>query len=171
MTARKPATTTPVKKPFDPTTCSLGGRNSAKFYRHSELSPRRSRELDLYEVHLMPKLRELALAQKIIGENGEVLAGVDENGAIPVGLSMEESRAMFEMTDTAAWVYLKSWTLRGPDNLTLPLPPTVDDLLDLPRNIYEALIDHAAKITTDQITKPAPFSLDNMEDPDSPTGA
>ena len=171
MTARKPVTTAPVVKPFDPLNCSLGGRNSAKFYRHSELSPRRSRELDVYEVHLMPKLRELAIAQRIIGPDGAVLAGQDQVDIIPVGLSLDESRAMFEMTDTAAWVYLKSWTLRGVDGLALPLPPTVDDLLDLPRNIYEALIQHAAKITADQMTKPAPFSVDAVEDTDSPTGA
>lgn len=169
MAASKTPANAPAPKPFDPTSCQLTGRNSAKFYRHDELSPRRSRELDVYEMHLMPKLRELAVAQKIVDTDGTVhgAGGLD---SIPVGLSLDESRAMFEMTDTAVLVYLKSWTLKGAQGEPLPLPSSIDDMLDWPRDIYQLLIEHAAKIMADQIVKPAPFSPDNMEDQDSPTG-
>ena len=170
MTARKPATTVPAVKPFDPTRCALPARNTATFWKESELSPRRRRELEVYEMTLMPKLRQMAVAQKITGPKGEILAESDSLGGIPVGLSLEESRLMFEMADTAAWVYLKGWTLKAPDGGPLAIPSTVDDLLDLPKGIYLALIKHGQDIMRDQMTRPDSFSIDSIEDPDSPTG-
>ena len=170
MTARKPATTAPVTKPFDPTRCALPARNIATFWKESELSPRRHRELEIYEVVLMPKIRALSIAQEIIGPNGEILAKDDSLGGIPTGLSLEESRQLFEMADTAAWVYLKSWTLKTGDGAPLPLPATVDELLDLPTGIYLPLIKHGQGIIRHSMTKSDGFSVDSVEDPDSPTG-
>jgi hypothetical protein len=172
MTARKPATTAPAvqEKPFDPTRCALPARNMATFWKESELSPRRARELEVYEMVLMPKIRALSIAQKITGPNGEVLAEDKTLGGIPTGLSLEESRQMFEMADTAAWVYLKSWTLKGPDGGPLPLPETVDDLLDLPPGIYLPLIKHGQGILRYSMARNDGFSVDSVEDPDSPTG-
>ena len=170
MTARKPATTAPVEKPLDVTRCALPARNMATFWKESELSPRRRRELEVYEVVLMPKLRQLAIAQRITGPNGEILAEDDSLGGIPTGLTLEESRQLFEMADTAAWVYLKGWTLKTPDGAPLPLPATVDELLDLPQGIYLPLIRHGQMIIRNSMTKADPFSVDSVEDPTSPTG-
>lgn len=170
MTARKPATTVPAEKLFDPTRCALPARNMATFWKESELSPRRRRELEVYEVVLMPKLRQLAVAQQIIGPDGKILAEDKSLGGIPTGLSLEESRQMFEMADTAAWVYLKTWTLKQPDGSPLPLPANVDDFLDLPQGIYLPLIKHGQNILRNSMFASDPFSVDAVEDPDSPTG-
>lgn len=170
MTARKPATTAPAVKPFDATRCALPARNIASFWKESELSPRRARELEVYEMVLMPKIRALSIAQKIIDENGKVLAEDKTMPGIPVGLSLEESRQLFEMADTAAWVYLKSWTLKAPDGGPLPLPDTVDDLLDLPKGIYLPLIQHGQLIIRSRVMVTDGFSVDSVENPDSPTG-
>ena len=170
MTSRKPASA-PEPKPFDATQCSLPGRNVARFFRPAELSPRKSRELDVYEMTLMPKIRQLAVAQRIVGPDGETLAEDDALGGMVVGLSLDESRQLFEMMDTSVWVYLKSWTLKDGNGMPLPLPVSPDALLDLQPEIYKALVAHASAITQEQMTKPAPFSVDSIEDPDSPTGA
>ena len=172
MTARKPSSTAPVAvvKEFDPTRCALPARNLATFWKESELSPRRRRELEVYEMVLMPKLRELALAQQITGPDGTVLADDESLGGIPTGLTLEESRQIFEMADTAAWVYLKSWTLKTRDGGPLPLPLTVDELLDLPPGIYLPLIKHGQAIIKNAMMKGDGFSVDSVEDPNSPTG-
>ena len=170
MTARKPATTAPAEKPFDPTRCALPARNTATFWKESELTPRRRRELEVYEMVLMPKLRQLAVAQQIIGPDGKILAEDNSLGGIPTGLTLEESRQMFEMADTAAWVYLKGWTLKTPDGGSLPIPVNVDELLDLPQGVYLPLIRHGQQIIRHSMMKADGFSVDSVEDPDSPTG-
>lgn len=137
----------------------------AFWFKVDELSPRRSREMDVYEVTLMPKLRQLMVAQKIIGPDGETLAEDNGLGGLPVGLSLDESRMLFDMNDTAAWAYLKSWSL--PD----PLPESPAALLDLHPTLYQALIGHAAKITKQRLVTPGfELSDESVENDDSPSG-
>ena len=158
----------PAPKPEDLTRCPIPG-GSATWYKDEELSPRRSREMDIYEVTLMPKLRQLMVAQKIIGPDGTVEAEDEGLNGIPVGISLDESRQLFAMNDTAAWAYLKGWTLKR-NGEPAPLPESPEALLDLPKKLYEALIQHAAKITKSRITKTDGFSVDSYEDEDSPSG-
>lgn len=166
MTARKSTTTTSTKtqNPYD---VLLIPGVRAKFHRTSELSPRASRELDILTTYLMPKLKALYAAETVFIE-GEV---VDESSiltALPVGLSIEETRQLFELNDLAAFTYLKSWTLRRGGEIA-PLPKTASELQDLPTPLYNALLAAAAKIKTD--ADASDFSIDAVENPTSPTGA
>lgn len=158
---------TPVKS--EDLTRSVIPGGTATWYKDEELSPRRSREMDIYEVTLMPKLRQLMVAQKIIGPDGETLEEDNGLGGLPVGITLEESRQLFEMNDTAAWAYLKGWSLKR-NGEAVPLPESPSALLDLNKKLYEALIQHAAKITKARITKVDGFSVDSYEDEDSPSG-
>jgi hypothetical protein len=155
--------------------CSLPGGFTAKFYRSSELTPRRSRELSVYTSYLLPLLRKVQTASSVkVG--GKTAAESDILDGIPVGLTLEQTRQMFEMNDIAAWTYLKSWTCRIPvrddDGHIIrhdprPLPETVDDLRDLPGDIYQALTEHVGKILN---TVESDFTVQSAADPDSPTG-
>ena len=159
----------PAPKPEDLTRSVIPG-GTATWFKADELSPRRSREMDIYEVTLMPKLRQLMVAQKIIGPDGETLAEDNGLGGLPVGLSLDESRMLFDMNDTAAWAYLKSWSLKR-NGQPAPLPETPADLLDLNAKLYQALIEHAAKITKQRLVTPG-FELSDeaVEDDNSPSG-
>jgi hypothetical protein len=160
----------PKNQPVDLRRSVIPG-GTATWFTRKELSPRRSRELSVYEIKLMPRLRELAIAQKIIGPNGETLANDPGLPGIPTGISMEESREMLEMNDTAAWAFLKGWSLKR-NGEPVPLPETPDDVLDLPPALYQALIEHAAKITTSEVSAPQSgfeFNDESFEDEDSPT--
>jgi hypothetical protein len=155
--------------------CSLPGGFTAKFYRTAELTPRRSRELSVYTSYLMPILRQLQRAQTVT-VGGKVADKSDVLDGIPVGLSLDETRQMFEMNDIAAWTYLKSWTVRTQvrddegqivERLLRPLPETVDELRDLPGDLYDALTQHAGKIMN--AVEPD-FTVQSVADEDSPTG-
>jgi len=138
-----------------------------KFYRASEISPRKSREMDILRTYLLPKLRALYEAQYVLVAGEEI----DESillGGLPVGLSMDETRQLFELNDITAFAHLKSWTLRRGGEIA-PLPKTIDELQDLPKDVYEALLTASAKIAAKRIEND--FSVDAVEDPDSPTGA
>lgn len=179
----------PKAKPVDLTRSSLpigpenpgGARRpagNAFWFKLGELTPRRSRELAKWEMVIMPKLIELATARQIIdATTGEVLAQDDALPGIPVGLTVEDSSAILDLNTAAAWAYLKSWTLTYPGSgQPVPLPETADDLLDLDMELYEALIEHAAKIQQAKIDFQVKngsdeFGPDGRDDENSPTGA
>lgn len=178
MSKKQPAKGTPAAAkqtaPVDLTRSDLPGGNHAYWYKPDELSVRRSREIDVYDIHLIPRLRELALAQGLIDEEGNNL--VDPDNALPMlpsGFTKEESRSFLEMQDVNAWAYLKGWTLRSEGGAPKPLPVDADALLELPRDVYQALIDHSAKIIAGRVDFASgdQFSPDAVEDEESPSGA
>ncbi len=138
----------------------------ARFWKTDELSPRRRRELATYTSYLSPKLRELSTASSVsvggvVADTSDVLADV------PVGLSLSEHRELLEMTNIAAWTYLKSWTLRR-DGQPVPVPVSAEEFWDVPPAIYDAIAMRAAKI---MVSSESEFTVAAVEDPESPTGA
>lgn len=140
----------------------------AKFFKPGDLTPRRTRELEVIGAELMPRIQELARAQRVMVD-GRV---VDESGVLtgpPVGLTRDEIRQFMEFQEASAWAFLESWTIDR------PLPQTPDDFQDLPRALYDAVMEHASKLSfanmsEDQFTVDAlPDDLDGDVDPDLPT--
>lgn len=129
----------------------------AEFYSPVELPPRRAREIEVRVAVLAPKLRRLAVAQQII-RDGEIVAEDEGLDGIPEGLSFDESRQIAELSDVVTWAYLRSWKVR-PDR---DLPTEPDALLDLPRPLYKAVTEHAAKVHTSGDT--GGFGLDALPD-------
>jgi hypothetical protein len=152
----------------------LPGGGKAKFYKTTELSPRRRRELNIVTSYLFPKMRAAATASNV-AVDGVPAATSDVLAGLPVNLTKAETREMFEMSDLAAITYLKSWTLMETireDDQTIrrprPLPENIDALLDVPTAVYDAIVAHASKLmVADEDTG---FSVDSVEDPESPTG-
>lgn len=158
----------PAPKPLDLRVCRIPG-GVARWYTPGELPMRREREMNVYELVLMPKLRKMAVAEKIT-VGGETATSSSVLDGIPVGLTIEESRLVFDMNDTAAWVYLKSWTLMQ-NGAPRPLPESKEEILDMPRNLHEALVGHAGKIlaaAVDVSVSAAAFTPAAVGDEDSP---
>ncbi len=146
-------------------TLDLPGGGTATFRRPSEIPARTGRPLQIMQTFLQPKLRAAQRAARITIE-GEVasddakLDGAKFDGA-DVSLSYEETDQVTRLTELGVIAYLKSWTLAR------PLPTTVDMLLNENMPIYNALSERVAKLMS---TEDDEFSIDNIENPDSPTG-
>ena len=168
MTNKK--TDAPAPQPEDLTACKLPQGGVARFYTEPELSTRRANLLEAYQITLMPKMRRLAIASKIIDEKGNVLADNKALNGVPEGLTVEESKQLIEMGHVGAWVYLKAWSLRRAGE-PLPLPADADDLIDnYPRDIVAALVSHAGKIIQAQGLGGDTFAPDGgIDNEDSPT--
>ena len=139
----------------------------AKFYDPAKLTPRRTRELEIIGAEILPRMQEIANAAQVSADGvtpdvSTVLGGPD------VRLSRDELRTFMEFQEAAAWAFLESWTLDE------PLPASPDDLQDLPRDVYEAITRHAAKLT---VATDVGFSIEALgddldeADPDLPTYA
>jgi len=161
-----------------PTTIKIPG-GSATFYLEKDLPPRRERVLEILQAQLNPrKLKALRDAARILDEDGEV---GDESPVLDgpdATLDAHEAELLFSLGETTAWAYLKSWTLQmqqGDATVPRPLPAAPDDFLDLPKPIYEALTAHGAKLSAASLSKSQDkkdgFTIDSVEDPDSPTTA
>lgn len=138
----------------------------AKWFAPGELTPRRSREYELIAAEMAPLIQKTVDARTIRTDDGQTWAFEDFGGP-DIGLSRKELRAFLELTEAATWAHLKEWTLDR------PLPADADELLDLPRPLYEALTQHGSKLLA--ATRPG-FGVDALtaddladEDPDLPT--
>lgn len=86
----------------------------------------------------------------------------------PLGLADEDIEAAWAYNDTLLLAYLGSWTLER------PLPKTRDDVAELPSDIYSGLNQAIAKHVRPAKGEDADadeFTVDAVENPDSPTGA
>ena len=161
-----------------PTTVKLPGGQAFMFSR-DDLPPRKERELRVALGTLnMAKVRRLTAAQRILDEQGEVL---DLSADLPgddIVLTADEGRQWLELNDIAGWAFLKSWTLTDThingETTTLtprPLPSTPDEFLDLPRNVYDPLMQAAGDLLADFMQQQDDFTVDGgAGDDDSPTG-
>lgn len=166
--ARKQSTL-PGQTPEDIYTLKLPG-GVAKMWRTIDLPASRSRELDVYRFSLMPRISE-AVNSAVVKINGVVVEEPTTDQqfqAAVVDLTRDEVRDFFEMNDLAAVVYLKSWTVKR-NGEPAPLPATTDELRDLPRNLYDPLVQRAAEIFRTDLGDD--FTVAHVEDPASPTGA
>lgn len=156
---------TKTGEPIPLTTAIPGGM--AKWFGPGELTPRRSRDYELISAEIAPLIQRAVDARTITTDDGQthVFEGFD---GPTIGLNRHELRAFLELTDAATVAYLKEWTLDR------PLPADVDELLELPRDLYEALTRHGSKLLA--ATRPGfgPEALDDVDDlddadPDLPT--
>ena len=134
-------------KKYETTTAIPGGM--AKWYDQRTLPPRRERQL-MIEVLPIQKL-----AQKV----------QDDPDFSP---TKDEAKALLDVNEVSVLVFLESWTLKDKDGNPKPLPTTVDEIFDLDKKLYEALITQAAKILV--WSAPADFSVEAVEDPKVLTG-
>ena len=140
----------------------------ARFRRPKDLTPRHTRDLEAIGGELLPRLGQIANAQRVSGPDGGQV--IDESGlltGVPVGLSRAEVRMFMEMQEAAAFAYLESWTIDR------ELPIDADGFADLPRPLYNPIIEHASKLLFHNPEHG--FSVDALpadgepEDPDLPT--
>lgn len=168
--ARKRAAKVKVKGGGDPIPLVIpipGGL--ARWHKPTDLTPRQTRELEVIGAELLPRMGQLALAQQVRGPSGAVLADGSPTvftGA-PVGMSREEIRSFMEFQEACAFAYLESWTIDR------ELPDSPDAFQDLPRPLYNAVIEHASKLAlanADQgFTVDALPDGEEEADPDLPT--
>lgn len=167
MPRTKPTTRPAPSKPGSdgvPLTLNLPGGGQATFYAEHELTPRRTRALEVKITALSSLLDRLANARKVTAGDGTVDVSDVLPGAV-VEVTEEQAGQLSELNDLAAFAYLKDWTLDR------DLPASPDDLLDLPILIYRALVEHAAKLLVAKRNSDGGFTVDSVEDPTSPTGA
>lgn len=137
----------------------------AKFHKPGDLTPRQSRELEIIGAELLPRMAQLAKAQRVTLD-GQTVDASDVLDGPPVGLSRNELRSFFEFQEACAWAFLESWTVER------PMPQTPDDFADLPRDLYDAVIAHASKLAV--TSGDVGFTVDALPadgdaDPDLPT--
>lgn len=122
---------------------------SAEWFSRLTLSPRKERVLQVELVPLKPLL-------------GKVTGG-------DLDLTGEEMAQLLSVNELGVVTFLKSWTVTNADGTVREIPKTVDEVLDLDRDLYDALVKHAAKLMADAVVDD--FSVDSVEDLGSPTGA
>lgn len=144
---------------------------TATFFRVKELSNRREEELSIAGTPAEGAINKIRNARKVTGPDGEADTSDSLFGA-DVHLTREEARDILFLNNTLGWVLLKSWSLKRAGE-PVPLPESVDDLLDLPKDLKNAIVKHAAKIfAADDEVKADSFSIDpGIEDQTSPIGA
>lgn len=161
-----------------PLTIPIPG-GQATFFSREELPPARERELQVLYAQLNPrKIKALQQAARILDEDGAI---TDESPILdgPDAVMNElEARLMFKAGDLAAWAYLESWTLRisdavGGSSEPRPLPASAEEVLQLPRKLYDALTEHAAKFVARDIEadKKDGFDVGSVQNQESPTTA
>lgn len=143
-------------------TITIPGGSAELFEKH-ELTPRRQKPVKSLIYRADELMNKMANVRTVVSPSGEV----DENPDLPEGvlvLSAEEADMLLDIEYASAWATLKSWTI------DLPLPRSVDEFMDVPSPIADAIAAGAKRIkgaVTDDF-EPTEASLEN---PDSPTGA
>ncbi|TIH34975.1 hypothetical protein [Subtercola vilae] len=143
------ATKTVSKNDIKLTTAIPGGM--ASWWRRDDLPPLADRLLNASMLPLNPVIQALRK---------------DPNFAI----DFETANQLLELNDVGVVVFLKSWTRKDGEGNSEPIPASTKDVLMLDRKLYDALIGHAAKLMAES-AKEDPFSIDAIEDPESPTQA
>lgn len=121
----------------------------ATWYTRISLPPRRER---MVQVEGMP-LRHIVEQIRV-------------DDSYPV--SREDAIALLALNELSVVVFLKSWTLTDATGQPLPIPTTSDEVLDLDKPLYDALLAQAAKLYVQ--TPSEDFTIDAIENPDSPIG-
>jgi len=131
----------------DITTTIPGG--TASWFTRETMTPRRERRLQVEAMPLQSLMKRIE----------------DEDYT----LTREETSQMLAINELAVVLFLKSWTLTNEDGTPRKLPESEDDVLDLERPLYDALTKDAAKLFV--AIADNPFSVDAVEDENSPTVA
>lgn len=158
MSSNRHPTGKPGGQPAIPLILTVPGGH-ARFYSQDELTPRRTRALDVQIAHLGPRMHQLAVASQVTGPGGAADTSTVLTGP-SASITEEEADKFAALNDLAVWVYLKSWTV-GRD-----LPATPDDVLDLPTPLYQVLVDHAAKLVAASVAGDT-FTVEGLPDDDA----
>lgn len=161
------------KKPESLYELELPGKVTVKFWKSIELSPARRRDLEVYSTYMFPLLQRLRSASAVEVDGVTVDPRSDLPG-LPVGLTLQQTRDLLEMNDVAGVTFLKSWTARetikDADGNTIqrvrPLPTTVEEFRLIPSTLFDPIRERAAKI---MFAEESDFTLDSIDDPESPT--
>ena len=122
----------------------------AKWYSRNDMPPRRERMLQIDLLPLMP------LTKRVQGDEYEV--------------TKQEAADLLSINELAVVCFLREWTLKTDMGEPIPLPANIDEVLDIEdRKLYNALINHAAKLLADVAVDG--FGVDAVEDENSPTEA
>ncbi len=155
------------------TTIAVPG-GSATFFDVNELTPRRRRPLEVLMVQMgdLQERIQAANTVTVVGPDGttETTAPLPPTpGQMPrlgVTLDAREAGLMVEVSQVAAWAFLKSWTL------TAPLPATPDDMLDMPStDLYDTIVQYGAKLYAGTVGEGFDVGPTTHADPASPTEA
>jgi len=137
----------------------------ATFTHLRRVKPRRRREVELVTQLIGPMLPTIVKAREITSGGRVVMRDPKKKGA-SVEMSRDDLRLLRELNDATAWACLQSWTLKA------GLPETPDDMLDLDPDLYDALQLIAAKLYAADVDMTGDgFTVDSVEDENSPTGA
>ena len=95
----------------------------------------------------------------------------DPDALYNLGLTEEELDLVIRVQEATVFAWLESWTL--PD----PLPERAADIGRMPGVVFDALVAESGRLTRETAYRAPdgslvdPFSVDAVEDADSPTGA
>lgn len=143
---------------------------TATLLTNKELTPRRRRPIEKADVQNGPLFTKIRDARRVVNPDGTVTENTGLWGPDLV-LTEHDADLLTSYSDKKIIARLSSWTL------AIPLPTTVDALLDIPGDVYDALQEGVAKAESADGVNPfvpsegtpeAPGTLDN---PASPTGA
>lgn len=134
------------------------GAGRARFYAQKELTPRRTRQLDILTGHMGPLMARVALAVSVA--NGTAVDTRDLPGE-PLELTRQQAADFAELNDVAAWTYLKS-IVNEDDKVIFNDKSTIDDVLDLPTPVYDAIVKHAGALLA--AGRMAGFTVDSLPD-------
>lgn len=157
-----------VVVPEDLYTLELPRGHRASFYRIHEITAGRARPFQVMMAHMNPILRAAVRARQVLVDGHEAVKDEEFDGA-DLSLSLEDTEKLFRLNDLALVTFLKSWTLRTSDG-PIPLPSSADELLELPipPDTFAVLEERASKLVFE--ADDGGFTVDSVEDPDSPTG-
>jgi hypothetical protein len=117
-----------------------------------------------FDRHTLTPRRERVMQVDMLPLKGLIERVKDEN----YDITREEAQQLLSANEIAVAVFLKSWTLRLEDGSPRPIPATADEVLDLDRELYDALVAQSAKLLVQSNLDD--FSVDAVEDSSSPTG-
>jgi len=150
------------------TTITIPG-GQATLRDQDEMTERHRRPVKVISMRLMRVMGQLADITHLADLDPSA-EDATERMMATIGMTEDESSALLRLTDAAIYAALKSWTL------DLPIPVTVDEVQDIPGEVYDALAEATARTGKDLMvsegqTAQAGFGPDSAGDVASPTGA
>jgi hypothetical protein len=141
---------------------------TALLYEQHELTQRRRQPLIELGLQSQALMDQVSNAQTVTGPDGQTTSSPNLSGPA-MHLTAQDAHVLAQVQTAITWAYLRSWDLKDEQGNPIPLPKTVDDVLDMPVDVYDALSEAAAK----QSTKDNRFELGDatVHDHTSPTGA
>jgi hypothetical protein len=96
-----------------------------------ELTPRHRRATEVIMFQAPTLVDKLARASSVLLPDGKTVDGGGDGEVLE--LDGKEASLFLQLRDATIFAHLKSW------NINEPLPTTVDDTLDIPTPVYDAL--------------------------------